>query len=127
MFFWHIFTLEYSRCNHFNPLAIRIHQIFATIVGLASLIIGILRFFIPSLGANIPTLDGVIHIVTGAGFILGAWLFKGTYVNKSNGLLGVFYIGFGAFGYNLPHIILGAVALLLSIFVRIKKTGTQTS
>jgi len=101
----------------------RIQQIFARIVGSVSLVIGILRFFIPALASNIPSLDGIIHIVTGTGFIGGAWLSKGQYVNKSNLWLGVFYILFGVNGNNYPHIILGVISVLIGLFVKIKKTN----
>jgi len=46
---------------------------------------------------HIPTLDALIHIITG---IMGAWVNKGTYVSRTNRWLGIFYIDFGAIGAN---------------------------
>ena len=95
-----------------------IQKSWAWLIGLASLIIGILRFFIPVLHANIPPLDGIIHIVTGVGFLLGAWIYKGKYVHKTNLWLGTFYIMFGIICLNIPHIIAGVISTTIALSIK---------
>ena len=95
-----------------------VQKIWATIIGTASFIIGTLRFFVDSLGESIPVRDGIIHIVTGLGFLTGAWLFKGKYVQKVNLWLGIFYVAFGVMGINWPHIIAGVISVVLALTVK---------
>jgi hypothetical protein len=63
----------------------------------------------------IPTLDALIHLITGAIFIAGAWINKGQYVGKTNRWLGIFYIVFGAIGVNWAHIIAGIISVTVSL------------
>jgi hypothetical protein len=94
-------------------------QIWATLIGAASTIIGILKFL--SI-VNIPSTDALIHIITGATFIGGAWIQKGKYVMITNLLLGVFYIFFGIIAsLNWPHIIAGIISVLISLLFRTSK------
>ena len=88
-----------------------IQRTWASVIGFASITIGILKF---SSIVHIPTLDALIHIVTGVIFIAGAWINKGQYVSKTNCWLGIFYIVFGAIGLNLAHIVAGIVSLIIS-------------
>jgi hypothetical protein len=89
-----------------------IQRTWASVIGIASTIIGVLKF---ALIVHIPTLDALIHIVTGVIFIAGAWINKGQYVSKTNCWLGIFYIGFGAIGLNWAHIIAGTVSLIIGL------------
>ncbi len=89
-----------------------IQRTWASVIGVASTIIGVLTF---SSVVHIPTLDAVIHIVTGASFIGGAWINKGQYVGQTNRWLGIFYIVFGAIGVNVAHIIVGIVSILIGL------------
>jgi hypothetical protein len=84
----------------------------ASLIGVASTTIGILTF---SSIVHIPTLDALIHIVTGLIFIAGAWVNKGQYVGQTNRYLGIFYIVFGAIGMNWAHIIVGIVSILIGL------------
>ncbi len=93
----------------------RIQQIWASIIGSATLLIGTLRFFIPVLNTNIPLLDGIIHIVTGGCFITGAWAQNGQYVSRVNRWIGFFYVLFGANGNSYPHMIVGLISILMSM------------
>jgi hypothetical protein len=65
-----------------------IQRAWASIIGLASAAIGLLRLF--SL-VTIPLTDALIHILTGILFIAGAWIQKGKYVKPTNLSLGVVY------------------------------------
>ena len=96
----------------------KIHRIWASVIGVASVTIGILRFIIPTLSLSIPPLDGIIHIVTGAVFIAGAWINGGKYVSKTNLWCGVFYIIFGVIGLNWPHIIVGVLSSLIGLTIK---------
>ena len=96
----------------------KINQIWASLIGLVSLTIGILRFVIPSLGVSIPPMDGTIHIATGIAFLAGAWISKGQFVNNTNLLLGVFYIIFGIRGFNWPHIIVGTISVAIGFITK---------
>jgi uncharacterized membrane protein len=89
-----------------------IQRTWASIIGVASATIGILNF---TSIVHIPTLDAVIHIITGAIFIAGAWINKGQYVSRTNRWLGIFYIVFGAIGVNWAHIIVGVVSILIGL------------
>jgi hypothetical protein len=93
-------------------MKILMQQAWASIIGLASTTIGILKF---SSIVHIPTLDAVIHIITGAIFIAGAWINKGRYVGQTNRYLGIFYIAFGAIGANWAHIIIGIASILIGL------------
>jgi hypothetical protein len=99
----------------------KILQIFATVVGLVSFAIGLLRFFIDSLASTIPPSDGIIHIISGTGFVLGVWTLKGRYVRTGNLFWGAFYKVFGMIGMNWPHIILGVISLVLSLAIKTKQ------
>lgn len=99
----------------------KINQVWASIIGLASLTIGILRFNIPSLSLRIPLVDGTIHVATGIAFLTGAWIKKGKYVNNTNLCLGVFYIIFGISGFNWAHIIVGTISLAMALMIKVKK------
>lgn len=95
-----------------------IQRAWASIIGLASATIGVLRIL--SI-VNIPLRDALIHIATGVIFIAGAWLKRGIYVRLANFFLGVFYILFGIIGgFNWPHIIAGAVSVVISVAFRVK-------
>src|SRR5690349_16971301 len=87
-----------------------IQRIWGYIIGTVSSVIGILKFFSV---VNIPTVDAIIHISTGAIFLVGAVIKKGKYVGYTNFFLGLFYIGFGLTGSNLPHIIAGSVSTII--------------
>ena len=89
-----------------------IQRAWASVIGLASTIIGILKF---ASVVHIPTLDALVHIVTGVIFIAGVWINKGQYVGKTNRWLGIFYIGFGAIGMNWAHIIVGIVSIIIGL------------
>ena len=91
---------------------IAIQRIWASAIGIASIAIGILKF---GSIVHIPTLDAVIHIITGAIFIGGAWINRGQYVGTTNRWLGIFYIVFGAIGVNWAHIIVGIVSILIGL------------
>jgi hypothetical protein len=84
----------------------------ASLIGVASTIIGILKF---GSIVHIPTLDALVHIITGVIFIAGAWINKGQYVGQTNRYLGIFYIVFGAIGMNWAHIIVGIVSILIGL------------
>ncbi|HEV8284927.1 MAG TPA: hypothetical protein VGQ09_11495 [Chitinophagaceae bacterium] len=93
-----------------------IQRIWASIIGLASTVIGILKYLSY---INIPSSDAFIHIITGLGFIAGAWIRKGKYVEITNLCLGVFYILFGIVGgLNWPHIIAGAISIIISLVIK---------
>jgi hypothetical protein len=89
-----------------------IQRTWASVIGVASTTIGILKF---SSIVHIPTLDALIHIITGAIFIAGAWINKGQYVSRTNRWLGIFYIVFGAIGVNWAHIVAGIVSILIGL------------
>jgi len=89
-----------------------IQRTWASVIGVASTAIGILTFC--SI-VHIPTLDAVIHIVTGAIFIAGAWINKGQYVGRTIRWLGIFYIVFGAIGVNVAHIVVGILSVLIGL------------
>ena len=89
-----------------------IQRAWASVIGLASTIIGILKF---SSIVHIPTLDALVHIITGVIFLTGAWINKGQYVGTTNRWLGIFYIVFGAIGMNRAHIIAGIVSILVGL------------
>ena len=95
----------------------RIQQVWASLVGIISTVIGILKFISV---VNIPALDASIHIITGIAFIVGAWIGKGRYVRQTNLWLGIFYIIFGTVGMNWPHIIVGIVSVIISLSIKIK-------
>src|SRR5436190_1046621 len=96
-----------------------IQRIFASIIGAATVTIGILKFV--SI-INIPTLDALIHIITGIIFIAGAWMQKGKYIRITNLCLGAFYILFGIIGnFNWPHIIAGIISVVISLAFRTSK------
>jgi hypothetical protein len=84
----------------------------ASLIGVASTIIGILKF---GSIVHIPTLDALVHIITGVIFIAGAWINKGQCVGQTNRYLGIFYIVFGAIGMNWAHIIVGIVSILIGL------------
>jgi hypothetical protein len=92
-----------------------IQKVWASLIGTASIIIGILKFISM---VNIPTLDALIHIITGTIFSGGAWIQQGKYVSKTNLWLGVFYIIFGVIGFNWPHIIAGIISLIIGLTVK---------
>ncbi len=99
--------------------AMMIQRIFASIMGVATVTIGILKFL--SI-VNIPTLDALIHIITGIIFIAGAWMQKGKHVRMTNLYLGAFYILFGIIGnFNWPHIIAGIISVVISLAFRTSK------
>lgn len=89
-----------------------IQRAWASVIGFASTIIGILKF---SSVVHIPTLDALVHIVTGVIFVAGAWINKGQYVGKTNRWLGIFYIVFGAIGMNWAHVIVGIVSIIVGL------------
>lgn len=89
-----------------------IQRTWASVIGVASAVIGILKF---TSIVHIPTLDVLIHIITGIIFIAGAWINKGQYVGQTNRWLGVFYIVFEAIGTNWAHIIVGVVSILIGL------------
>jgi hypothetical protein len=92
-------------------MKIVMQRAWASVIGFASTIIGILKF---ASIVHIPTLDALIHIVTGIIFIAGAWINKGQHVSKTNRWLGIFYIVFGTIGGNWAHITAGIVSLIIS-------------
>jgi hypothetical protein len=102
----------------------KIQRIFAALVGIITVTIGTLRFVPNTLNpvVNIPITDAIIHIITGVIFIAGASISKEKYVRIVNLLLGVFYIVFGSVEFNLPHIILGVIAVVLSFIIKPAKT-----
>lgn len=89
-----------------------IQRAWASVIGVASTTIGILKF---SAIVHIPTLDALVQIVTGVIFIAGAWINKGEYVGQANRWLGIFYIVFGAMGMNWAHIIVGVASILIGL------------
>jgi hypothetical protein len=89
-----------------------IQRTWASIIGAASTAIGILTLCSV---VHIPTLDAVIHVITGVMFLAGAWINKGQYVGQTNRWLGIFYIVFGAIGMNWAHIIAGIVSILIGL------------
>jgi hypothetical protein len=89
-----------------------IERTWASVIGLASTIIGTLTF---ASIVHIPTLDALIHIITGLIFIAGAWINNGQYVGQTNRYLGIFYIVFGAIGMNWAHIIAGIISILIGL------------
>ena len=91
-----------------------IQRTWASVIGVASITIGILKF---SSIVHIPTLDALIHIITGLIFLAGAWINKGQYVNRTNRWLGIFYIIFGAIGVNVAHIVAGIVSIIIGLLV----------
>jgi hypothetical protein len=93
-------------------MKIIIERAWASVIGLASTTIGILKF---SSIVHIPTLDALVHIITGVIFLAGAWINKGQYVGTTNRWLGIFYIVFGAIGMNWAHIIVGIVSILIGL------------
>jgi hypothetical protein len=99
---------------------IAIQRTWASIIGVASTAVGILTFC--SI-VRIPTLDAVIHMITSAIFIVGAWTNKGQYVGRTNRWLGVFYIVFGATGVNCAHIIVGIVSILIGLLIKPRCTA----
>src|SRR5205809_5319852 len=62
-------------------MKIVIQRTWASLIGVASSTIGILKF---GSIVHIPTLDAVVHIITGVIFIAGAWINKGQYVGRTN-------------------------------------------
>ena len=84
----------------------------ASVIGVASTVIGILKF---SSIVHILTLDALIHIITGLTFIAGAWINKGQFVSKTNRWLGIFYIVFGAIGVNVAHIVVGTASIIIGL------------
>ncbi|HXL54657.1 MAG TPA: hypothetical protein VN958_00275 [Chitinophagaceae bacterium] len=98
----------------------KIQRIFATLIGIVTITVGTLRF-LPDTShpvVNIPLSDAIIHITTGVIFIGGAWIKKGKYVRTINLVLGAFYILFGVIEFNLPHIILGVISLVISLVIK---------
>ncbi|HEX9423497.1 MAG TPA: hypothetical protein VF899_09650 [Pyrinomonadaceae bacterium] len=93
-------------------MKIIIERVWASVIGLASTTIGILKF---GSIVHIPTLDALVHIITGVIFLAGAWINKGQYVGTTNRWLGIFYIVFGAIGMNWAHIIVGTVSILIGL------------
>jgi hypothetical protein len=93
-------------------MKIVIQRAWASVIGVASATIGILKFC--SI-VHIAGLDALVHIVTGVIFIGGAWINKGQYVDQTNRWLGIFYIVFGAIGMNWAHIIAGIVSVLIGL------------
>src|SRR5206468_8601272 len=89
-----------------------IQRTWASVIGVASTAIGILTFC--SI-VHIPTLDAVIHMVTGAIFIAGAWINKGQYVGRTIRWLGIFYIVFGAIGVNVDNIVVVILSILFGL------------
>jgi hypothetical protein len=99
-----------------DNIKLKIQQIWALLVGSASLLVGILKL-IPGSNLKITLFDAAVHIITGSIFIVGAW----KYVSKTNLCMGIFYILFGAIDYNLPHLIVGVVSFLLSLTMNLKE------
>ena len=93
-------------------MKIIIERVWASVIGLASTAIGILKF---GSIVHIPTLDALVHVITGVIFLSGAWINKGQYVGQTNRYLGIFYIVFGAIGMNWAHIIVGIVSILIGL------------
>lgn len=89
-----------------------IQRAWASVIGVASTTIGILTF---GSIVHIPTLDALVHIITGVIFLAGAWTNRGQYVGATNRWLGIFYIVFGAIGINWAHIIVGIVSILIGL------------
>lgn len=89
-----------------------IQRAWASIIGLVSITIALLTF---SAVVHIPTLDALLHLVTGVFFIAGAWIKKGHYVSQANRWLGILYIAAGALGVNWPHIVAGIVTLMIGL------------
>ena len=89
-----------------------IQRTWASVIGVTSTAIGILKF---SSVVQIPTLDALTHIITGVIFIAGAWINKGQYVSKTNRWLGIFYIVFGAIGVNVAHIVVGTASIIIGL------------
>lgn len=120
---WHSLHLN-CKGAIINNKSMKIPRIFAMLIGLVTITAGTLRFIPDTLHpiVNIPLADAVIHIITGAIFIGGAWIKKGKYVRATNLLLGAFYILFGAVEFNLPHIILGIISFVISLIIKPAKT-----
>jgi len=93
-------------------MKIVIERTWASLIGVASTTIGILTF---GSIVHIPTLDAVVHIITGVIFIAGAWINKGQYVGRTNRWLVIVYIVFVAIGMNWAHIIVGIISILVGL------------
>ena len=93
-----------------------IQQAWACIIGLASTVMGTLRFL--SI-INIPRIDAWVHVLTGMTFIAGAWIQRGKFVRITNFSLGIIYILFGIWGgFNWPHMIAGIISVIISLVVK---------
>jgi hypothetical protein len=103
-----------------QEMTILIQRTWASVIGLASTTIGILKFC--SI-VQIPTLNALIHIITGIMFIAGAWVNRGRYISNTNRWLGIFYVVFGAIGVNWAHIIVGFVSVTISFICPTKATN----
>jgi len=90
-----------------------IQRIWAIVIGLASTIIGTLKFLSV---VNIPTPDAWTHVISGLGFIGGAMIQKGQFVKITNLCLGAFYVVFAiAGGFNWPHLIVGIISIAIGL------------
>ncbi len=109
-------------------------KLWAQIIGVVLLLVGILGFFMnPLFGFQVNTLHNVVHLVTGAIF---AWagFSKGAPTKATNKWLGVVYILVGIVGFfnisainsllainsadNWLHIVIGVVSAAIGWFAK---------
>ncbi|HET9824934.1 MAG TPA: hypothetical protein VFP87_06340 [Chitinophagaceae bacterium] len=96
-----------------------IQRIWAALIGFVSTIIGVLKFLSV---VNIPAMDAWVHVITGLGFIAGAFVQQGRFVKITNLCLGALYVIFGiAGGFNLPHIIAGIISIAVGLIFKSMK------
>lgn len=101
---------------------IKMQQMWASFIGLASFTVGIISFS-PGIRIDIPHFDGAIQLITGISFICGAWIMKGRYADKTNFGFGIFYMAFGVAELSWPHVIGGVFSLIISIIFKPAKTS----
>jgi hypothetical protein len=95
-----------------KQMKIVIQRAWASVMGVASATIRILKF---GSIVHIPTLDALIHIITGLILSRAPGSTKGNTLAKTNRYLGIFYIVFGVIGINWAHIIAGIISILIGL------------
>lgn len=95
----------------------KVQRIWAIAIGTVSLIVGILRFVIPSLGEQITAAEGIMHIIAAVLFYSGVRLAQGKFISFTNLGAGIIFVVAGTVTLNWAHIIIGTISVVMSCVI----------